>query len=222
MYGIFAIELNATRARAVIKHLLTLLPEHTLRLQLTLQQAGGSGLTCFMLILDMIRECPNFNWGALAELVPGEWANLLAALDEVAGNVWFGYNSAKGNASSSGLGTLFYAAKCLAQQVLGLQTWKQYHGGRAGVRSKDLINAMVAAYAGRDFNRPEEVPEDIWENNIPPQIMDRLQNYRMVDPELTDQERQQLRVDLRQCLEPEADAAHPDLEDVPVAYTHGI
>ena len=87
----FGRKLTAANARLLVRHLRGMIPDIALRVNLTLQQAAGSGLSTFILITDMITAFPNFNWEALIALVPQEWARLLEAINVVGNNIWFGY-----------------------------------------------------------------------------------------------------------------------------------
>lgn len=65
--------------------------ELSLRMQLTLMQASGSGLTSYKTIKIAIATATTFPWGRAAQLIPVDFQNFVQAIHHVGDNDYFGF-----------------------------------------------------------------------------------------------------------------------------------
>ena len=212
VYQTFGRKLTADNARLLVRHLRGLIPDIALRVNLTLQQAAGSGLSTFMFITDMIKAFPNFKWEALIVIVPQEWAKLLEAVG-VVNNIWFGYAQEKGAAAAKNFPTLFYISAQLAIKKLGVNSWKTNGGGRSGIREKGLCDALIAHFVTRQEGAPEEVPLDVWENEHAgfAEQQGRIVAVQLADPELSVEEQGRIAAMLASHVMPAVMPNYPDV-----------
>lgn len=219
IYQTFGRSLDPRSARYLCRYLNSLIPNAALRVSLTLQQAAGSGLSAFILIHQMVVAHPEFRWAAIALLFPAEWTAYQKAIDKVNNNIWFGYSQDKGIAASKNYVSLFYTCAQLAIKVDGLTSWRQYGGGKAGVRHKAKIDALVQAYCKDETEMPDNLTSDVWNASFPEDngTLDLIRNINLVDTPLTQAEVEQIQADLLQSDPPQEHGVE-DVLDTPDQY----
>lgn len=220
VYSTFGRSLTPQTARFLCKHLMTLIPEVALRVQLILEQAAGTGLTTFMLIARVLQAHPNFPWGAVRIIAGAEFVTFLAAIGEVDNNIWYGYSGRKRHAKAKNFPTLFYVCKEIAVKKDGERTWNQYGGGRTGMKNKVILDALVAHYAAMQEGLPDNIPDAI--RNAPeaftPADLESINAIDMQDPVLSAEERAQLTAMLDQLVMQPGDNQNEDYVGPPAHY----
>lgn len=218
VYNIFGRYVTGKLARLMIFHLINLLGDKSLRLMLTLNQAAGSGLTVFCLIIEMVKAHPNFKWQVVFSIAANEKENLNAAITEVNNDLWFGYNSDKQHASTAKLPTLFFTAKSLAIKAEGQNTWNRYRGARTGVKNIQAIDDLVDSYIANREEKPASVADFHWNAVVDQALMTKIREVNMTNPPLTEEETAMLNGLLAQHVIPDADQQHGDDNSTPAAY----
>lgn len=127
------------------------LPNGALRLQLTLEQALGSGMTAFIVVGRAMIKYPDFPWGRLNILTSGELANCLIALTTVNGNPYNGFNRTMEPVRS----TLYSSIAYVAKELLGNTNPKGLLYRSSGLplkcRSLEQIKILFMLYLIRAF-----------------------------------------------------------------------
>lgn len=145
-YNMFGRYVTATNASDVFERWLGDIPEHALRLRLSLTQETGSGLTAFIVIGRAMTRYPTFNWAKLNLLTSGELACYRAAIATVAGNPYYGFNRDLGAARSTLYSSIAYVAKELLLQLNGETSLKNYKGWIRKPKSATTIDAMISEF----------------------------------------------------------------------------
>lgn len=91
----------------------------SLRMQITLQQVAGSGLTTYNSIRQAIRLFADFPWPRVLRLLQADYRHFTTALDVIRGNEYFGFSSQMANYGSTKYKSLGYVAKELLSKLGG-------------------------------------------------------------------------------------------------------
>lgn len=143
VYGPYIDEITAP---AVFNRWLKFVPPNALRVQLTLIQTAGEGLTAFSTILKAMKTHPRFNWTRIANLYPAEWSIFMGAVGDVGTNVFYGYKKDLGRVRSTMYKNLGYVAKELMVKVSGDAPLNLYAGWTRNPAFRTIIDAMVTDY----------------------------------------------------------------------------
>lgn len=151
-YVNFGRYINADNAKTVFDTWLTDVPEHALRLRLTLEQVSGSGLTAFLTIGKAIMKYKDFPWHKLDRLTDGEMTNYLGAIRVVNGNPYYGFNRDLKAAKSTNYSSIAYVAKELLIRIAGELSLKNYQGWIKKPKSPLIIDQMIDNYVNKHNN----------------------------------------------------------------------
>jgi len=143
--------IGAETAGPVLKAIEAMLGDdpETLRLRLTAQQAVRSGLTSICLIVQAVREYPYFYWIKVSQMFPAEMANVIAALDTIGNNPYYGFNTRMGNVKATGYRNITYIAKQLHMRIGGMHTLSGLAGQVTMPMYADRVERMIQEYVSR-------------------------------------------------------------------------
>lgn len=144
--------INADNAQALFAHYQALVPEWSMRMTLTIQQASGAGLTVYFIIVRAMTMNPDFNWPRVYKLLTGECAAFRVAAALVHNNAFYGFSQNLGNARSTFYPSLGYVCQQLCIKANGDNRLGRYGGLKTGVKVRDALDAMVEAYVNRKAN----------------------------------------------------------------------
>lgn len=144
--------INADNAQALFAHYRALVPEWSMRMSLTIQQAAGAGLTVYFIIVRAMTMNPDFNWPRVYKLLTGECAAYRVAANLVQNNEFYGFSQDLGLARSTNYPSLGYVCQQLCIKANGDNRLGRYGGLKTGIKVKDALDAMVEAYVNRKAN----------------------------------------------------------------------
>nr|WAS28057.1 MAG: ORF3 [Lesnoe mivirus] len=123
--------------------------EVNLRMQVTLQQAAGTGLTGLQIIKRALIEHPTFPWAKLARMLPTETPKVAAAFDAVGNDPYYGFKPDLGAAKSTHYSRyIWVCAKLLrANNSEDERTLRNYKGNVRGIPNQEAFDALIAGYA---------------------------------------------------------------------------
>lgn len=161
LYRNFSTYLDDTTMPTITQRWTGLLPARAMRLQLTVAQASGSGLTSLITIGRAIRIHTKFNWARIQSMFPDEWSNFTTAVRTVGDNVWYGYKKDIGVASSTKFKNIAYVAKDLMIKVSGETALSYYAGWVRRAKYQSAVDILIATYED-NMNRLiiDDVPFD--------------------------------------------------------------
>lgn len=151
-YKSFGKWINGDNARALFRHYLALVPDWSMRMTLTIQQASGAGLTVYFIIVRALKLNPDFNWARAYKLLSSEFAAFNEAAALVQNNPFYGYNQDLGNARSTFYPSLGYLCQQLCIRANGDNRLGRYAGLKTGIVMKDSLVELVDAYVDRKAN----------------------------------------------------------------------
>jgi hypothetical protein len=100
-YSRFTAGINDVTTQLILDHWETVLLPEALRLQLTVQQATGAGLTVINITEQALQTYPNFLWSVLVRLFPNEMNSVQNALTAITGNLYYGFRKDLGPVRST-------------------------------------------------------------------------------------------------------------------------
>lgn len=103
--------IDATNAEAICRGLRQGLENFSLRLCITMQQATRSGMTSYWMIWEAITLCSDFNWAAVADILPHEFTRYAEAVAVVGNNSYYGFNNDLGPAKHTNYMSLSWVAR---------------------------------------------------------------------------------------------------------------
>lgn len=155
-YKSFGTKIDADTIVILKNYWIAILPNEALRLSLTVQQAAGSGLTCLMTIGKALRSYQDFNWAEMNLLFPEEWVAFSAAVTEVNGNEWYGFNKDLGIVRSTKYKSLGWIAKELLYRVGGDNFIRSYGGWPSRIPHQGRVDVLISAYETRRSQAPTD------------------------------------------------------------------
>lgn len=102
--------INADNAEAICAGLQLGLANFSLRLCLTMQQAVRIGMTSYWMVWEALNLCTDFNWEAIAALIPQDFRKYSDAVAHVGNNQYFGFNNDLGIAKHTNYMSLSWVA----------------------------------------------------------------------------------------------------------------
>ncbi|QMP82283.1 nucleocapsid protein [dermapteran chu-related virus 142] len=136
----------------------------SLRMQITLQQSSGSGLTTYSAIRQAVYLFGDFPWGRVMGLLPIEIKNFQRALDVISDNMYFGFSKRMSEYGSTKYKSLGYVAKELLK-ALGGPDFANLARANCWTRNplhKALLDDLINAYVHRDAaQHPAASNEDV-------------------------------------------------------------
>nr|WPV62265.1 MAG: putative nucleocapsid [Wufeng shrew chuvirus 6] len=120
----------------------------SLRMQITLQQSLGSGLTGITAIRQAFITFPDFCWGEIVQLIPADATNAEAAFIAINNNPYYAFSSDMGPAASAKYKNLTYVAKELLIKYGGddYRGLTQFQGFTRNPLGKNKLDALIANY----------------------------------------------------------------------------
>ncbi|APG78726.1 hypothetical protein [Hubei chuvirus-like virus 3] len=171
---VFGDGITDTTMPALVNRWLEMLPQHALRLRLTVQQASGSGLTALMIAGKAMRLYHDFPWAAVQRMYPEEFSNFRDAVAAVGDNMWYGYRSDLGVVRSTRYPNITYIGKQLLIKINGEVGLRNYKGGLSRAKFQARVDTLISEYENLVTERRgggEEVAAD-------PIVGEVLQNVR--------------------------------------------
>nr|QSR83618.1 nucleoprotein [Liman tick virus] len=171
------IELEQSLVRYVYQQVGQLIPEEVLpqmfetwardmqdlsmRLRVTLEQAAESGLTQYHTIRKAMLEFPNFDWAAVAGLLPQDFQNFNAAVTAVGADRYYGFKKDLGVAAATKFASLAWLARGLFVKKGGPEgvAVQQFRGWIGAPLHERKLQALIDAYdqsAGVEVERNVE------------------------------------------------------------------
>lgn len=144
----FSPYINAQNAEAICTGLQQGLANFSLRLCLTMQQAVGSGMTSYWMVWEALNLCTDFDWEAIAALIPQDFRKYSDAVALVGNNQYFGFN----NDLTIAKHTNYMSLSWVASKVLiksdppAYAALSRYRGLPALTKRSDEIQAIIDAY----------------------------------------------------------------------------
>nr|WAS28013.1 MAG: ORF3 [Lesnoe mivirus] len=122
--------------------------EVNLRMQVTLQQAAGTGLTGLQIIKRALQEHPTFPWAKLSRMLPSETPKVAAAFDAVGNDPYYGFKPDLGAAKSTHYARyIWVCAKLLrANNSEDERTLRNYKGNVRGIPNQQAFDELIAGY----------------------------------------------------------------------------
>lgn len=144
----FSPYIDSTNAEAICEGLRLGLANFSLRLCLTMQQAVRSGMTSYWMIWEALTLCTDFDWEAIASLIPQDFRKYSDAVALVGNNQYFGFNSDLRAAKHTNFISLSWvAAKVLIKSdPPAYSALSRYRGLPAQPKRNDEIQAILDAY----------------------------------------------------------------------------
>lgn len=158
-YVNFGKHVNAHNAAEVFNRWLEDIPEHALRLRLSLQQVTGSGLTAYIVIGRGMRRYPDFPWDRLNVVTEGEVDRYIQALATVNGNLYYGFNRDLGAARSTLYSSVAYVAKELLIRISGETSLTKYQGWLKRPKNPVAVQRLIDAYVALMSTRMEQAAD---------------------------------------------------------------
>lgn len=121
----------------------------SLRMQVTLQQAAGTGLTGLQIIKRAILEHPAFPWGKLAQMLPAEGPKVIAAFEAVGNDPFYGFLPDLGPAKSTNYARYVWVCQRLLRKFNAEdeRTLRNYKGGVRGIPNQPLFEELIDSYS---------------------------------------------------------------------------
>lgn len=139
--------INADNTRSICEGLRMGLENFSLRLCLTMQQATRSGMTSYWMVWEALNLCTDFDWTAIAELIPQDFRRYADAVAVVGYNPYYGFNSDLGVAKH----TNYMSLSLVACKVLiksdppAYSALSRYRGLPTNPKKSDEIEAIIDA-----------------------------------------------------------------------------
>lgn len=102
--------INSNNASEICEALRIELENFSLRLCLTMQQAVRSGMTSYWMVWEALNLCTDFDWEAIASLIPQDFRRYADAVALVGNNQYYGFNSDLGIAKHTNYMSLSWVA----------------------------------------------------------------------------------------------------------------
>uniref|UniRef100_A0AAN0LXE2 Uncharacterized protein n=1 Tax=Rocky Ridge virus TaxID=3139880 RepID=A0AAN0LXE2_9VIRU len=120
----------------------------SLRMQVTLQQAAGTGLTGLQIIKRAVMEHPSFPWGKLAQMLPSEGPKVIAAFQAVGNDPFYGFLPDLGVAKSTNYARYVWVCQRLLRRFNAEdeRTLRGYRGGVRGIPNQPLFEELIESY----------------------------------------------------------------------------
>lgn len=160
LYVLYGPHINANNVGYITVRWRNMLPDQALRLQLTLSQITGSGLTSLVLIGRAVKDYPDFRWDRVKLLIPIEVSHALEAMQVVGRNPYFGFNHNMGAARSTRYKSLAYVAKEILIKAGGEGSLRGYQGFTNNPRNKRALDQLINDYVNARANRAMEEAYD--------------------------------------------------------------
>jgi len=129
----FGPKMNPTRARWLFNQLVEwLVGPQFLNLREAARRACWANLTGYVAVNQALRTYTDFPWQTVIATVPGEWLVFQNATRIIGSNPWYGYSTDLVPVAVTKYPTLAGVAIELIKQVGGIESLKDYMGGRAG------------------------------------------------------------------------------------------
>lgn len=140
--------INVDNAEAICTGLQQGLANFSLRLCLTMQPAIRSGMTSYWMVWEALTLCTDFDWEAIASLIPQDFRKYSDAVALVGNNQYFGFNSDLQAAKHTNYMSLSWvAAKVLIKSdPPAYSALSRYRGLPALPKRHDEIQAILDAY----------------------------------------------------------------------------
>lgn len=144
----FSPYIDSNNAEAICEGLRQGLANFSLRLCLTMQQAVRSGMTSYWMIWEALTLYTDFDWEAIASLIPQDFRKYSDAVALVGNNQYFGFNSDLRAAKHTNFMSLSWvAAKVLIKSdPPAYAALSRYRGLPAQPKRNDEIQAILDAY----------------------------------------------------------------------------
>lgn len=154
-YNRYVRNITPELAQAFFENLQNWIPEHALRMLLTVQQCIDHGITGLLLVKKAMEAYPGFDWELLDFIRAGELARVEAALILYANRSYAGFTRTLGDMAGTKFKLAVYTAKHLLIEVGGETSLKKYRGGEKGPiplideAIANMINNEVPVVDGR-------------------------------------------------------------------------
>lgn len=134
-------------AEALFNELAQMIPrEANLRLNLTLTQAAGSGLTALRVIGSALRLYPRFQWDVIVGWFPQEFIRINEAMVAVGDNQYYGYRRNTDLIRSTRYKSVAWVCKEMLIQIDGRVSLRNYRGWPREIAHQGAIEAMIEAF----------------------------------------------------------------------------
>lgn len=140
--------IDATNAEAICRGLRQGLENFSLRLCITMQQATRCGMTAYWMIWEALTLCADFNWAAIADILPHEFRRYSDAVNLVGNNQYYGFNNDLGLAKHTNYMSLSWVASrvLMKSDPPAYSALARYRGLPAQPKRSDDINALLDQY----------------------------------------------------------------------------
>lgn len=140
--------IDATNAEAICRGLRQGLENFSLRLCITMQQATRSGMTSYWMIWEAITLCSDFDWAAVADILPHEFRKYAEAVAIVGNNQYYGFNNDLGPAKHTNYMSLSWVASrvLMKSDPPAYGALSRYRGLPAQPKRSEDINALIDQY----------------------------------------------------------------------------
>lgn len=140
--------INSENAEAICVGLRQGMENFSLRLCITMQQATRSGMTAYWIIWEALTLCADFNWTAIAEILPHEFRRYSDAVHLVGNNQYFGFNTDLGIAKHTNYMSLSWVASrvLMKSDPPTYSALARYRGLPTQPKRSDDINAILDQY----------------------------------------------------------------------------
>ncbi|AJG39071.1 putative nucleoprotein [Wuhan louse fly virus 6] len=120
----------------------------SLRMQITLAQAAGTGMTALNTIKNALQSFKDFDWAGLAAILPQDADRVTAAFKLVGTDKYFGFRKSYGIAASTGYRSFAWVAKELLIRYGGPEYagLRDFRGWTNSPLHKDRLRDMVESY----------------------------------------------------------------------------
>lgn len=171
--------LSPESAAEFFARVLNWIPEHALRMRLTIEQCTDHGITGLLLVKKALTQYPHFDWTILDFISPGELSRVEAGLIKYNHKPYAGFQKNLGDMAGPRFKVAVYTAKNLLIKLGGETSLNRYKGGDNGPHEKidEAIEFLAAAELPTADGRivvDELNPQQVLLHNAAKLVKDRL------------------------------------------------
>lgn len=151
-YDFFGEGIDANSIKHIIAWWKSLLPQHALRLVLTVNQTAGGGLTSIISIGRAVYKYQNFKWSIIKSMFPDDWQAALTAMATIDGDPYYGFNRDLRAVRSTLYKSLVYVAMQLLIKVGGESSLTAYGGLPTRTPNIAAVDLLITQYEQQRAN----------------------------------------------------------------------
>ncbi|AUW34384.1 ORF3 [Blacklegged tick chuvirus 2] len=155
------------------------LPEHLMRLKLVLNQAAGSGLTPYLLVVKAMKTFPDFPWMRIRRLFSSEFAVFERALDTIGGNMYFAFENNLTEIAGTKYRNVTWVARHVLMEFGGEATLRGLRGYSTTCKSIDVVRTICEEYRTRLLPTDADAPITAQEQERLDNIIAALRNVEI-------------------------------------------